>query len=120
MKIAVSSQNLRTISAHAGKASRFYIYTIDEQTKQVTKRELLELAPPDILHNRFHKSDDPWAPHPLFEVDVVITAGAGPGFVNRLSTQNTRVVITPEQDPDIAVALFLEDNLPQLPPAHHH
>ncbi|HHL52757.1 MAG TPA: nitrogen fixation protein, partial [Flammeovirgaceae bacterium] len=36
MKIAVSSQNLLTISAHAGKASRFYIYTIDEQTKQVT------------------------------------------------------------------------------------
>ena len=83
MKIAVASQNKKTISAHAGKVSRFYIYTVEEGTKEVVGKELINLAKEDILHIRFHESADPWAPHPIFAVDIVITGGAGMGFVNR-------------------------------------
>ncbi len=120
MKIAVASQNQKTISGHAGRVSRFYIYQIEETTREIIGKELITLAKEDILHIRFHESDNPWAPHPIFAVDVVITGGAGPGFVNRLATQNTRVIITPETDPDLAVRQWLAGTLPQMAPAHHH
>ena len=120
MKIAVASQNQKTISGHAGKVSRFYIYEINEATKEVISKELITLPREDVLHVRFHESADPWAPHPIFAVDVVITGGAGPGFVNRLASQNTRVVITSEDDPDTAVRLWLNGTLPRQAPQHHH
>ena len=120
MKIAISSQNQKTISGHAGKASRFQVYNVDPESKEIIDKELVELQKEDILHNRFHESTDPWAPHPIFEVDIVITAGAGPGFVNRLASQNTQVVITSESDPDLAIAKFLDGTLPQIAPEHHH
>jgi len=120
MKIAVTSQNQKTISAHAGKTSRFYIYTITDGDNLITGTELINLNKDDILHNRFHESTNPWAPHPIYDVDVVITGGAGPGFVNRLATQDTKVVITSETNPDEAVRLFLAGTLPQLAPEQHH
>jgi Uncharacterized conserved protein len=119
MKIAISSQNQKSISGHAGKASRFLVYTVDTDAKEIMEKELVELQKDDILHNRFHESSDPWAPHPIFEVDIVITAGAGPGFVNRLASQKTRVVITSETDPDVAVAKHMDGTLPQVAPEHH-
>ena len=120
MKIAVASQNQKTISAHGGKASKFYIYNINESTKEIDGRELITLAKDDILHNRFHESANPWAPHPIYEVDVLITGGAGMGFVNRLATQATQVIITPETDPDEAVKQLLAGTLPQQVAEHHH
>ena len=120
MKIAVASQNQKSISGHAGKVSRFYIYNVDEAANEIISKELISLPREDVLHVRFHESADPWAPHPIFAVDVVITGGAGPGFVNRLATQNTRVVITTETDPDTAVNRLLAGTLPQMSPEHHH
>ena len=120
MKIAVASQNQKTISEHAGKTSRFLIYTINQGDSMVIGTELINLDKDDILHNRFHNSINPWAPHPIYDVDVVITGGAGPGFVNRLATQATKVVITSETNPDRAVKLFLEGTLPTQVPEHHH
>jgi predicted Fe-Mo cluster-binding NifX family protein len=120
MKIAVSSQNTKTISTHAGKTSRFFIYTINQEDNMVTGTELITLDKDDILHNRFHNSISPWAPHPIYDVDLVITAGAGPGFVNRLATQATMVVITTETNPDRAIKLYLEGTLPAQAPEHHH
>jgi predicted Fe-Mo cluster-binding NifX family protein len=119
MKIAVASQNQKTISAHAGKTSRFLIYTISEGDNMVIGTELINLDKDDILHNRFHNSISPWAPHPIYDVDLVITAGAGPGFVNRLATQATKVVITPETSPDRAIKLYLEGTLPTEATEHH-
>lgn len=120
MKIAVASQNRRTISGHAGKVSRFYIYTINDKTKDIVDRELLSLSKEDILHNRFHESNNPWAPHPIFDVDLVITGGAGPGFINRLAIQSTEVIITSENDPDAAIRMFFSGSLPLLKAEHRH
>jgi predicted Fe-Mo cluster-binding NifX family protein len=120
MKIAVASQNQKTISAHAGKTSRFYIYTINEADNSISEPKLINLDKDDILHNRFHESTNPWAPHPIYDVDIVITGGAGPGFVKRLATQATKVIITPETNPDKAVKQLLAGTLPQQAPEHHH
>lgn len=120
MKIAVGSQNQKTISGHGGKTSKFLIYTIDTDTKEISGKELIVLAKEDILHNRFHESPDPWAQHPIYDVDILITGGAGMGFVNRLATQSTQVIITPETDPDVAVKQLLAGTLPQQAAEHHH
>jgi len=120
MKVAVASQNQKTISAHAGKTSRFVIYTVSEEDNLITGTKLINLDKDDILHNRFHESTNPWAPHPIYDVDIVITGGAGPGFVNRLATQSTKVVITSETNPDKAVKLLLAGTLPQQAPEHHN
>ena len=120
MKIAVASQNQKTISGHGGKTSKFLIYTVDNDTKEIASKELIVLAKEDILHNRFHESPDPWAPHPIYDVDILITGGAGMGFVNRLATQATQVIITQETDPDEAVKQFLAGTLPQQAAEHHH
>ena len=119
MKIAVASQNQKTISEHAGKTSRFFIYTVNEENNLITGSELINLDKDDILHNRFHESTNPWAPHPIYDVDIVITGGAGPGFVNRLATQDTKVIITSETNPKQAVELLLAGTLPQRAAEHH-
>lgn len=118
MRIAVTYQNKKNITGHAGKTSRFLIYNIENG--EIVNKSLLELKKEDILHNRFHESQNPWAEHPIFEVDVVITGGAGMGFVNRLGRMNTQVVITDETDPDQAVKLLLERKLQSKSPGQHH
>ena len=118
MKIAFTSQNSREITGHAGKTSRFLVYTLDNNQKVVSK-ETVELDKKDILHIRFHESADPYAAHPIFEVDYLITGGAGQGFVSRLAGQSVQVLITPVKDPDDALELFLENNLPVHSPHNH-
>ena len=121
MKIAVSSQNKINVTGHAGKASRFWIYDVDIDSKTINSKELVELQREDILHMRFHESTDPYASHPVLESDVVITGGAGQGFVVKMSKANVRVAITPEENPDRAVDKLLNNTLEtEAPHAHHH
>jgi predicted Fe-Mo cluster-binding NifX family protein len=121
MKIAVSSQNKIQVTGHAGKTSRFWIFTVDPGKKTILEKELVELPKEDILHIRFHESEQPYAQHPIFNVDILLTGGAGQGFVNRLATQQVEVRITNEQDPETAVLKYLNDDLEVFQPhAHHH
>jgi predicted Fe-Mo cluster-binding NifX family protein len=117
MKIAFTYQNKREITGHAGKTSRFLIYQVNDNV--VINTEVIDLPKDDILHNRFHNSDNPYAPHPIFNVDVLITAGAGQGFIQRLASQNVQVLITTEQSPEVALKLFLSNSLPLAAPGHH-
>ena len=119
MKIAITYQNRKEITGHAGKTSRFLIYKVNPTNGLVQSKEIIDLPKEDILHNRFHESDDPWSAHPIFEVDLLITGGAGAGFINRLARQTVKVLITSEKDPDKAVELFFHDQLPILKPHSH-
>ena len=118
MKIAISSQNKQTITGHAGKCSRFWIYETENEV--ILSKELTELKREDILHIRFHESKNPYAPHPLFEVDLIITGGAGKGFINRLSVQGVTVLPTSETDPDKAVEKYFDGSLNVINPEPRH
>ncbi len=118
MKVAVSSQNKSTITGHAGKVSRFWIFAIED--KKVINKELIELAREDILHVRFHESANPYAPHPVLDSNVIITGGAGPGFINKMAVKEIEVVITDESDPDTAIDQFINGSIHRLPPEQHH
>ncbi len=114
MKIAVASQNRKTVTGHAGKCRRFWIYQVEES--QVTGRTMLELA----LEQTFHESHGAGI-HPLTGVNVLICGGMGSGLQRRLAGMSIEGLSTSETDLDAAVQAYLEGRLPILPPeAHEH
>ncbi len=116
MKIAITSQNRKTVTGHAGKCRKFWIYKIDGKT--VLGRELLELPIEQTFHESAHG-----ASHPLDGVDVLISGGMGGGMRNRLRQMGIAAAITAETDLEKAVTGWLDGTLPPAGPEdhdHHH
>jgi len=99
-KIAVTSQNRKTVTGHAGRCRRFWIYTVDGG--EVTGKILLELG----MEESFHDSDSN-APHPLDDVDILLTGGMGPGLAQRMARKGIEALVTSETDPDAAIKHYL-------------
>lgn len=114
MQIAVTSQNRKTITEHAGKCRKFWIYDI--QAGNIADKHLIELP----IEQSFHASHGTLA-EPLHGINVLITASMGSGLHQRLKQSGIQPVITLEEDPDSAVAAFLNNSLPlvQTEDAHH-
>ncbi|RTZ73783.1 MAG: nitrogen fixation protein [Gammaproteobacteria bacterium] len=113
MKIGVTSQNFRTITGHAGKTRRFLVYAPDDQGRPV-EVERLDL-PREMSMHEFRGHD-----HPLFDLDVLITAGCGEGFVRRLAQHGVQVLATGETDPLTAVEKVLKGEPLPPPQPHRH
>lgn len=112
MRIAITSQNFRTVTGHAGKARRFLI--LDSSGNELDRLDL----PKEMSFHEWQGADD--TPHPLDGVDVVITAGCGKGFRARLARRKIHVAATSETDPARAVHLLLERRLPPPLPEEEH
>ncbi len=106
MKIAVTSQNFRTITGHAGKARRFLVF--DTEANEIARIDL----PKEMSFHEWHGSGE----HPVDVVDVVITAGCGGGFAQRLQSRGIQLAITELTDPREAVLAFMAGNLPGTSP----
>jgi predicted Fe-Mo cluster-binding NifX family protein len=104
MKIAVTSQNRREITEHAGRCRKFWIYDIED--KQIVDKNLLEIP----AAQSFHESS-PHDPHPLDNVAVLISASMGQGMVRRLAAKGIVAITTNDKDPDAAVVAYLEGRL---------
>lgn len=116
MKIAVTSQNRKTVTGHAGKCRRFWIYEVKDC--EVKDRQLLELAIEETFHERHGGGA-----HPLDGINVLITGGMGDGLQRRLKQRGILAVATGETDPERAIADWLNGTLKELPPGchdHHH
>lgn len=114
MHIAITSQNFRTITGHAGKTRRFLIY---EATGTESARETGRLDLPKEMSLHEYRGND----HPVFQLDAVITAGCGAGFIQRLARYGVRVVATSETDPATAAAAVAAGrDLPPAAPHEHH
>lgn len=111
IKIAVTSQNRKTITGHAGKCRKFWLYEVEQG--QVKDKTLLELPKEESFHESHGR------PHPLDDTDVLICGGMGLGLVNRLKAKGTEGLITTETDPDRAVAAYLAGTLPLGEPESH-
>jgi len=105
MKIAVTSQDRNTITAHAGMCRRFWIYAVDDG-QQTGGKTLLELSKEQSLHESHGAG-----PHPLDAVNVLIAGGMGSGLADRLARRGIRALVTSETDPDRAVAAFVAGRL---------
>jgi predicted Fe-Mo cluster-binding NifX family protein len=112
MKIAITSQNFRTVTGHAGKTRRFLIYAADQDTLplEIGRFDL----PQELSMHEFQGG-----PHPLDAVDMLITASAGDGFVRKLAERGIRVIITGEEDPLVAIADFFNGSI-KAPAPHEH
>lgn len=119
MRIAISSQNRRSISAHAGKTRRFLIYDLAPGAV-ATEVEQLDL-PAGMTVHEYHGDD-----HPLYRrgLDAIVTGGAGERFIERMARQGIRVIATSETDiPTVLAALGAGGELPPAAPhvsADHH
>ncbi len=100
MRIAITSQNFRTVTGHAGRARRFIVFEADGGS---TPREVERI---DLDINMAMHGYDHRAAHPLDAMDVLITGGAGEGFVRNLALRGVQVVATPETEPALAVEAF--------------
>jgi predicted Fe-Mo cluster-binding NifX family protein len=101
MKIAVASQNRREITGHTGRCRRFWIYDIDGNGAIASKR-LLEIGKAETFH-----ASSPHEPHPLDQVQVLISGGMGNGMRRRLVNRGIEAEITNSTDPDAAVNAWL-------------
>jgi len=109
MTIAVSSQNRMTVTAHAGKCRRFWLYRVVDT--EVRDKRLIELAPSET----FHEHHDAGV-HPLNGINVLIAGGLGAGLHERLKRQGVMAVATLETDPDKAVSAWLDGSLVEMAP----
>ena len=83
MKIAVTSQNRREITEHAGRCRNFWVFDVEDG--RVAGRNLLELPKEASFHD-----SSPHAVHPLDGVDVLIAGGMGSGLQARLRARESR------------------------------
>ena len=115
MKIGFTSQNFRTITGHAGKTRRFLILGQNEAGKPV-EIERLDLPMEMSLHE-YHGED-----HPIFRVDVLVSASCGQGFIQRMASHGVPVITTSEEDPYLAAEILYsgEQLPPPVPREHHH
>ncbi len=92
MRIAITSQDFKTVTSHAGKARRFLIFDLQPgaEPKEVDRLDL----PREMTFHEFAGG-----PHPVDGVDAILTAGAGGGFIRKMAERGIRVVVTAETDP---------------------
>ncbi len=112
MKIAVTSQNRKSITEHAGRCRKFQLFEIEEG--RIISKKLVELA----KKQSFHESS-PHEAHPLDVVDVLISGGMGNGMIRRLGNKGITGIITSQSDPETAVKLYLGGKLQSEEPHQH-
>jgi predicted Fe-Mo cluster-binding NifX family protein len=112
MRIAVTSQNFRTVTGHAGKTRRFLVFEAGADGVTPVEVERLDLPKSMSLHE-YHGDD-----HPLYRMDVVLTAECGKGFMRRLAAHGVRVIATSELDPVRAVMGVVAGTEPPLTTPH--
>ena len=117
-KVAITSQNKRTITKHAGECRNYLIYTIEDD--KVISKEVLELAPNETLKYTFHEDTSANPYNKLYEMDLLLTGSIGGGAINRLAHQNVAAYVIEEKDPDTAIEKLIQGTLQAYAPQHHH
>jgi predicted Fe-Mo cluster-binding NifX family protein len=112
VKIAVSSHNFKKVTGHAGKSRRFIIFEVGSpcDAPEVVWLDL----PPDMAFHGFSGTK-----HPLDDMDVILTASAGQGFIAKLAERGVQVVTCSESDPRKAVRDYLTGSFKPVNPHAH-
>jgi|SaaInlStandDraft_3_1057020.scaffolds.fasta_scaffold31377_1 predicted Fe-Mo cluster-binding NifX family protein len=96
MKVAVTSQDKHSITGNAEKCRKFWVFQIMEG--RLFSRELLELSEKHSLDIKPQKE-----PHPLDNIQVLITGEIGKKLRKQMRKKDVRVIITKETNPVKAV-----------------
>lgn len=108
--IAVAVTNDGSIAAHAGRALQWQVYTVSDQAAPCLAWTL-DLTGCGCLHEWHVRGDG--NRHPLHFVDIAIAASAGEGVRQKLQQRNTELLTTSEENPERAIAAYLDGNLPE-------
>lgn len=112
MKIAVTSQNFKSVTGHAGKSRRFIVFNVG------TPCDAPEVVWLDLpMEMSFHEFVG--GTHPLDDMDVILTASAGEGFVAKLAQRGVQVITCGESDPRQAVRDYLTGSVKAANPHAH-
>lgn len=116
--IALTTQNRRHITPHAGRCRHFMVKQVESGGESDWESRSL-----DKDHTLFSQTEG--LPDALRDVDVLITAGAGPGLQTRLARLGVQLVITDILLPEQALAAWRDGSLvplpfPVAPTAHGH
>jgi len=107
MKIAVTSENHHSVTDHAGRCSKFWVY--QTEYADIVKKQRIELPAGQCFH-------DSNLPELLNDINVLISGGMAGDLRYRLKQQGIQAVVTQETDPDRAVNAWLNGSLEELPP----
>lgn len=86
MKIAITSQNKKHITNHAGKCRKFWLLEIVDN--ELLSKELIELPKEESIRASGQLPDE------LHGIDKFITSGMGEGMQKRLQSANIDYEIT--------------------------
>ncbi|NLP59051.1 NifB/NifX family molybdenum-iron cluster-binding protein [Lutibacter sp. B1] len=111
--VAITAQNKKTISEHAGKCRNFFIYTIDNNT--IVNKKIVEFSKEETLHNIFQNENKSI----LLDVDILLTRSIGNGAILKLAKQNVACYKIDETDPDIAIKKLINGTLEAVAPVSH-
>jgi len=103
MRIAITSQNRKTVTEHAGRCRRFRVFECCDA--EVHEYALLELEKTQTLH-----ALAPGVPDQLAEIDVLIAAGMCERLSARLARHGIRGVLTSLSEPEHALEQFLQSH----------
>lgn len=115
--VAITSQNKKTITKHAGECRNYLIYTIEKDV--ITNKKVLELQDNEILKYTFHDDKSKNPKNLLFDVDILLTGSIGQGGVTKLANQNVTAYIIEEKDPDMAIDKLIKGTLEAIAPVSH-
>ncbi|AWK89225.1 NifB/NifX family molybdenum-iron cluster-binding protein [Azospirillum thermophilum] len=113
MRIAVGTQDFRSIATHGGRTRRFLVFEAEAGAEPIEVKRL-DLAPDEVLH---HFGDG--RPHPIDEVQVIITGSSGGGFVAHMKRRGIEPVVTSEHDPLQAIRDWFAGTVKPAEPVHH-
>lgn len=106
--IACTAQNRRHITAHAGRCRHFLVKHVNAGI--ISDWEGRSLAKDETLCTRGDA-----LPPALQDIDILVTAGAGPGLRSRLARHGVQVIITDILLPDQALAAWMAGALCATP-----
>ncbi len=133
MKIAIPSDNGKTISSHFGRAKGFLL--VEVEGDKVKSEEYI----PNTITGHAQHSDNESVEHShrhthsldvhervvqrFSDIDVVISGGMGYGMKGRLDSAGIQTIFTSEKDIKKVLSLFLQGTLQNednLSCEHHH
>jgi|WetSurMetagenome_2_1015567.scaffolds.fasta_scaffold110662_2 predicted Fe-Mo cluster-binding NifX family protein len=125
MKIAIASENGKTISKHFGKATQYVV--INTEDGKIVSREVrpkISHFHSDCLKHKKCKCEcqnqcceaSVYDRHRsmiinILDCSVLLTGGMGPGVRETLTSRRIKAVITKSENIEEAVKLYLNDNL---------
>ena len=116
--IAVAVGNDGNIAPHAGRASQWMVYAVNNKC-EICPVWTLKLTNMSSLHEWHVRGDG--NRHPLHYVDIAIAGSAGEGVKQRLAERNTELLTTVETSPQQAVIAYCNGNLAEgLPHDEQH